>query len=166
MAYILALDQGTTSSRAILFDQAGTIAAVAQHEFEQFFPQAGWVEHDAQEIWATQLSVARQALRKAGLTAKDIAAIGMGTAFDPAQADFSTMTPARHVAFGVLHRAKLAVDEAGTLAAAGTAVALKPATLVGEPLPMVVDRPFLLALTDRQTGAGLLLGQIMDPSAD
>ena len=57
MAYILALDQGTTSSRAILFDEAGTIAAVAQHEFEQFFPQAGWVEHDPMEILTSQLSL-------------------------------------------------------------------------------------------------------------
>ena len=55
MAYILALDQGTTSSRAILFDEAGAIAAVAQHEFEQFYPQAGWVEHDPMEILTSQL---------------------------------------------------------------------------------------------------------------
>jgi 2-keto-3-deoxy-galactonokinase len=57
MAYILALDQGTTSSRAILFDEAGTIAAVAQHEFEQFYPQPGWVEHDPTEILTSQLPV-------------------------------------------------------------------------------------------------------------
>ena len=60
MAYILALDQGTTSSRAILFDQAGAIAAVAQHEFEQFFPQAGWVEHDPMEILTSQMSLRRR----------------------------------------------------------------------------------------------------------
>jgi glycerol kinase len=54
MGYILALDQGTTSSRAILFDEAGAIAAVAQHEFEQFYPQAGWVEHDPMEILTSQ----------------------------------------------------------------------------------------------------------------
>ncbi len=57
MAYILALDQGTTSSRAILFDEAGSIAAVAQHEFEQFYPQAGWVEHDPTEILTSQTCV-------------------------------------------------------------------------------------------------------------
>jgi glycerol kinase len=75
--HILALDQGTTSSRAIVFDHRGHIVASAQREFQQIFPHPGWVEHDAQEIWTTQLSVARQALRNAGLTAKDIAAIGI-----------------------------------------------------------------------------------------
>jgi glycerol kinase len=75
--HILALDQGTTSSRAIVFDHRGHIVASAQREFKQIFPQPGWVEHDAQEIWTTQLSIARQALRKAGLTAKHVAAIGI-----------------------------------------------------------------------------------------
>jgi len=77
MKHILALDQGTTSSRAIVFDYGGRIVASAQREFRQIFPQPGWVEHDPQEIWTTQLTVARQALRKARLTAKDIAAIGI-----------------------------------------------------------------------------------------
>ncbi len=77
MSYILALDQGTTSSRAILFDQAGTIAAVAQHEFEQFYPQAGWVEHDPMEILTSQLSVAVEALGKVGARPRDVAAIGI-----------------------------------------------------------------------------------------
>ena len=77
MKYILALDQGTTSSRAIVFDQAGGIVAVAQQEFRQIFPQPGWVEHDANEIWATQRNVAADALRKANLTATDVAAIGI-----------------------------------------------------------------------------------------
>ncbi len=75
--HILALDQGTTSSRAIVFDHSGRIVSSAQREFRQIYPHPGWVEHDAQEIWTTQLSVARQALRKARLTAKDIAAIGI-----------------------------------------------------------------------------------------
>src|ERR1039458_4229098 len=66
MGYILALDQGTTSSRAILFDESGTIAATAQHEFEQFYPQAGWVEHDPTEILTSQLSCAVEALGKIG----------------------------------------------------------------------------------------------------
>jgi len=74
---ILALDQGTTSSRAIVFDQAGAIRAVAQQEFRQIYPQAGWVEHDPREIWQTQLATARDALAKAGLNAADIAAIGI-----------------------------------------------------------------------------------------
>jgi glycerol kinase len=77
MAYILALDQGTTSSRAILFDEAGAIAAVAQHEFEQFYPQAGWVEHDPTEILTSQLSCAVEALGRAGARPRDVAAIGI-----------------------------------------------------------------------------------------
>src|SRR5690606_41602302 len=64
-----ALDQGTTSSRAIIFDQQGKIAALAQKEFKQYYPQSGWVEHDAQEIWSSQLSVATEAVAKAGLKA-------------------------------------------------------------------------------------------------
>ena len=77
MKYILAFDQGTTSSRAIVFDHAGTICSVAQKEFKQYFPQPGWVEHDAGEIWATQAGVAAEAMTKAKLSAKDIAAIGI-----------------------------------------------------------------------------------------
>ena len=77
MGYILALDQGTTSSRAILFDEAGTIAATAQHEFEQFYPQAGWVEHDPTEILTSQLSCAVEALGKIGARPRDVAAIGI-----------------------------------------------------------------------------------------
>ena len=75
--YILSLDQGTTSSRAIIFDKKGSIVATAQKEFTQIFPQPGWVEHDANEIWSTQLGVATEAVLKAGLTIKDIAAIGI-----------------------------------------------------------------------------------------
>src|SRR5580658_3959319 len=77
MAYVLALDQGTTSSRAILFDESGAIRAVAQKEFQQFYPQAGWVEHDPNEILASQFSCAAEALAKAGAAARDVAAIGI-----------------------------------------------------------------------------------------
>ena len=77
MSYIMALDSGTTSNRCILFDQSGTIPAMAQKEFTQYFPQAGWVEHDPDEIFSSQLEVARQALRNAGCSAGDIAAIGI-----------------------------------------------------------------------------------------
>jgi glycerol kinase len=77
MGYILALDQGTTSSRAILFDEGGAIAATAQHEFEQFFPQPGWVEHDPMEILTSQLSCAVEVLVKAGARPRDVAAIGI-----------------------------------------------------------------------------------------
>ena len=75
--YIMALDSGTTSTRCILFDQAGSIRAMAQKEFTQIFPKPGWVEHDADEIFATQLEVARQALQNAGISAAEIAAIGI-----------------------------------------------------------------------------------------
>lgn len=75
--YILAFDQGTTSSRAIIFDKQSNIVAVAQKEFTQIFPQPGWVEHDANEIWSTQLGVATEAVVKAGITIHDVAAIGI-----------------------------------------------------------------------------------------
>src|SRR5438067_2714187 len=75
--YILALDQGTTSSRAIVFDRDGAIRAVAQKEFTQVFPQAGWVEHDPQEIWASQIGVAVEALGRAHAAPRDVAAIGI-----------------------------------------------------------------------------------------
>ncbi len=77
MKYVIALDQGTTSSRALVFDHAGSIVSLAQQEFTQHFPQPGWVEHDATEIWQSQLNVLRQAIKKAGLNGKDIAAIGL-----------------------------------------------------------------------------------------
>src|SRR3954454_9032722 len=77
MSFILALDQGTTSSRALLFDERGSIRALAQKEFKQIFPQPGWVEHDPNEIWATQLAVAAEAIARAGAKATDIAAIGI-----------------------------------------------------------------------------------------
>ncbi len=77
MKHILALDQGTTSSRAIIFNHAGEVVTLAQQEFRQIFPKPGWVEHNAEEIWATQLHVATQALRQANLGAGDIAAIGI-----------------------------------------------------------------------------------------
>jgi glycerol kinase len=75
--YILAFDQGTTSSRAIVFDKKGEVVSIAQKEFTQYFPQPGWVEHDANEIWYTQLGVATEAVLKAGLSTQDIAAIGI-----------------------------------------------------------------------------------------
>jgi glycerol kinase len=77
MKYILALDQGTTSSRAIIFDHSGAVVSVAQQEFRQIFPKPGWVEHDASEIWASQASVAKEVLSKANLSGSDIAAIGI-----------------------------------------------------------------------------------------
>ena len=75
--FILALDQGTTSSRALVIRPDGSVAAVAQKEFTQYFPQPGWVEHDPEEIWQSQLAVARAALRRAKIQASDLAAIGI-----------------------------------------------------------------------------------------
>jgi len=77
MKHILALDQGTTSSRAIIFDHAGSIIAVAQKEFPQIFPRPGWVEHDPGDIWSSQAGVAAEALTKANISAADVAAIGI-----------------------------------------------------------------------------------------
>ena len=75
--YVMALDAGTTSNRCILFNEAGEMCSVAQREFKQYFPQPGWVEHDADEIWASQLGVAVEAMNMIGATAEDIAAIGI-----------------------------------------------------------------------------------------
>jgi len=75
--YVMALDQGTTSSRCIIFNEKGTIASVAQKEFTQIYPKGGWVEHDPIEIWSTQLGVATEAMAKLGITATDISAIGI-----------------------------------------------------------------------------------------
>ena len=75
--YIMALDQGTTSSRCIIYDKKGTMVSVAQKEFTQYYPQEGWVEHDADEIWSTQMTVAHEAMLKAGLTYENIEAIGI-----------------------------------------------------------------------------------------
>ncbi len=77
MRYILALDQGTTSSRAIVFDHDGAIKGVAQLEFEQVFSRPGWVEHDPDKIWTSQMGVALDALKKAGIQACEVAAIGI-----------------------------------------------------------------------------------------
>ena len=77
MRYVLALDQGTTSSRAILFDERGAIRSVAQREFRQIFPQPGWVEHDPKEILDTQRACAREAVRASGIALKDLMAVGI-----------------------------------------------------------------------------------------
>ena len=77
MSHILALDQGTSSSRSIVFDAQGRIVAMAQREFRQIFPQPGWVEHDPEEIWASQLATAQEALAQADLKAGDIKGIGI-----------------------------------------------------------------------------------------
>ena len=75
--YILAIDQGTTSSRAIIFNKTGDIIAAEQKEFPQYYPRPGWVEHDAQEIWESQLDVTRKVIKKAGIKPSQIASIGI-----------------------------------------------------------------------------------------
>ncbi|MFL5693820.1 MAG: FGGY family carbohydrate kinase, partial [Ktedonobacteraceae bacterium] len=75
--YVLALDQGTTSSRAILFNHDGTIVSVAQQEFPQIYPAPGLVEHNPEDIWSSQLAVGQEAMKKAAASASDIAAIGI-----------------------------------------------------------------------------------------
>ena len=75
--YILALDQGTTSSRCILFDRSGKICGMAQKEFTQYYPGPGWVEHDPMEIWSSQLAVATEAMARVGVKAEDIHGIGI-----------------------------------------------------------------------------------------
>ena len=75
--YILALDQGTTSSRVILFDREQTIRAISQKEFTQLYPREGWVEHDAMEIWSSQYAVMMEVIAKTGVDPKEIAAIGI-----------------------------------------------------------------------------------------
>ena len=77
MAYVLAIDQGTTSSRSMVFDEALALRAVAQQEFAQGFPRSGWVEHDPEDIWASTAAVARAAIERAGIGSGDIAAIGV-----------------------------------------------------------------------------------------
>ena len=75
--YILAIDQGTTSSRAIVFDDTYSIRGVGQEEFTQHFPKSGWVEHDADEIWSSTVNTIRSAISAAGISASDIAAVGI-----------------------------------------------------------------------------------------
>ena len=75
--YIMALDQGTTSSRCILFNHSGEIKSMAQKEFTQFYPRTGWVEHDPKEIWSSQIGVAAEAMAKLGVKSEDITAIGI-----------------------------------------------------------------------------------------
>ena len=77
LKYLLALDQGTSSSRSIVFDERGRVVALAQREFAQLYPQPGWVEHDPEVIWSSQLATAQEALARANLKAADIAGIGI-----------------------------------------------------------------------------------------
>ncbi len=110
--YIMALDAGTTSNRCILFNQSGDICSVAQKEFTQIFPKPGWVEHDANEIWATQLEVAQQAMANLGVTAANIAAIGITNQRETAVVwDKNTGLPIYHAIVWQCRRTSAYCDE-------------------------------------------------------
>ena len=102
LKYVAAIDQGTTSTRCILFDHDGNIASVAQKEHQQIYPRPGWVEHDPVEIWQATQDVIRDALHKAGATAGDIAAIGITNQRE------TTIIWDRHTRQAVLQRHRLA----------------------------------------------------------
>ncbi|MET1258902.1 glycerol kinase GlpK [Flagellimonas sp. DF-77] len=132
--YILALDQGTTSSRAVVFDKAGTIVSVAQKEFTQIFPQPGWVEHDATEIWSTQAGMAAEAVTKAGIKGEQIAAIGITNQRETAVVwDRKTGEPVYHAIVWQDKRTATFCDE---LKAAGKA------DLIREKTGLVIDAYF------------------------
>ncbi|MDE7030433.1 MAG: glycerol kinase, partial [Lachnospiraceae bacterium] len=109
--YIMALDAGTTSNRCILFNEKGAICSVAQREFTQYFPRPGWVEHDADEIWASQLGVAVEAMNVIGASAKDIAAIGITNQRETAVVwDKNTGVPVYHAIVWQCRRTSGACD--------------------------------------------------------
>ena len=117
MPFVLALDQGTTSSRAIVFDESGAARGVAQSEFRQIFPQPGWVEHDPVEIWRSQLEVAREAIANARIAAREIAAVGIANQRETTLLwDRETGVP---VANAIVWQDRRTVDECGRLKAAG-----------------------------------------------
>ena len=103
MAYIMSLDQGTTSSRCILFDREGNICASAQREFRQIFPKPGWVEHDATEIWRTTLEVAKNAMEKLQLSARAYSRI-LKVARTIADMDNCADVKAQHIAEAIGYR--------------------------------------------------------------
>jgi glycerol kinase len=124
--FILAFDQGTTSSRAIVFNRKGDIVSVAQKEFTQIFPQPGWVEHDANEIWSTQLGVATEAILKAGLTIHDIASIGITNQRETAVVwDRKTSQPVYHA---IVWQDRRTSGYCDSLKRDGSAVAIKEKT--------------------------------------
>src|SRR5437762_392712 len=134
MKYILALDQGTTSSRAMVFDHSGSVVALAQKEFRQIFPKPGWVEHDATEIWATQLYTATEALAKAGRTAPDIAAIGITNQRETTLVwDRETGEPVHHAIVWQDRRTAARCDQ---LKARGLAPLIKRKTGLGGSIPI------------------------------
>lgn len=118
----------------------------------------------ALEPRAVQLVLPRFSCSYSGQLRGPLTDLGMGPAFDPAQADFSAMAAVPQAILAVAHTARIAVDERGTLAVAGTGLGMAPTSVLADPRPMVLDRPFLLAITDRVTGSVLFLGRVLDPS--
>ncbi len=124
--YIMALDAGTTSNRCILFDQKGTVCAMAQKEFRQYFPNPGWVEHDADEIWSTQLGVAVEAMSRINARAEDIAAIGITNQRETAIVwDRETGEPVYHA---IVWQCRRTADTADELKAKGLVEAYRKKT--------------------------------------
>src|SRR5258705_11668681 len=126
MKYVLALDQETTSSRAILFDQAGSVGASVQKGFRQILPKPGWVEHDANEIWATQLATAQDVMAKQQLSPSDVAAIGITNQRETTVVwDRETGTPIHHAIVWQDRRTAARCDQ---LKARGLAATIKRKT--------------------------------------
>src|SRR5215217_6609328 len=124
--YILALDQGTTSSRAILFDHEGRIGGCAAQEFPQHFPRPGWVEHDADDIWTSQLAVARQVLREAGVRPAQVRAIGIAN-----QRETTVLwerATGRPVGPAIVWQDRRTADQCDALRAAGKAALIRGCT--------------------------------------
>jgi len=126
MTHLLALDQGTSSSRSIVFDARGRIVAMAQREFRQIYPQPGWVEHDAHEIWQTQLDTAREALARAGLAGRDVTALGITNQRETTLVwDRRTGEPIHHA---IVWQDRRGEPDCAALRAAGHAAAIRQAT--------------------------------------
>src|SRR6202011_5782152 len=126
MSFVLAIDQGTTSSRAIVFRSDISIAATAQQEFPQHFPASGWVEHEPEDIWTSTVITCRDAMEKAGLKAKDIAAIGVTNQRETTVVGARAPGPAAHPA--VVGRARPAADICARLKAEANEPAISAKT--------------------------------------
>src|SRR5690606_11674072 len=110
--HVLALDQGTTSSRAIVFDERGTVVAAAHKEYRQLYPRPGWVEHDPLDIWSSQSGVAAEALERAGISARDLAAVGIANQRETTIVwDRDTLEPIANAIVWQDRRTAAAIDE-------------------------------------------------------
>ncbi len=161
--YIMALDQGTTSSRCILFDKKGTMCSVAQREFTQIYPQAGWVEHDPMEIWSSQLSVAVEALGKIGATVEEVAAIGITNQRETTIVwDRETGRPVYHA---IVWQCRRTAERIGELVAAGHERMIREKTglipdayFSGSKIEWILDH--VEGARERAESGGLLFGTV------